>query len=110
MPELQIIPNPGGSPKLVRDSWTLAGQDDWHEPPGQNPDRFELLENVLPVVNNNLERRWGTAAFAIFAIISRRMFSVFFPTSGRLRLIFTAADGLGTGYGAGGSLNNRVMG
>lgn len=48
-----------GQWRYMRPSFMAAGQDSFTLPPGQNPDMFEQLTNVLPPVQGNLQRRWG---------------------------------------------------
>jgi hypothetical protein len=46
-----------------RQTFFLAGQDSFTEPPSQSPDSFELLTNVLPTLRGSLQRRWGYQTF-----------------------------------------------
>jgi hypothetical protein len=45
--------------RYVRDSWHVAGVDNFTQPPTQNPDLFEILTNVMPPVTGVFLRRWG---------------------------------------------------
>src|ERR1035437_9758605 len=49
--------------RYSRARWTAAGIDDFVEPPGQNPDNFELLTNVRPPIDGVMRRRFGYASF-----------------------------------------------
>ena len=72
MPELNII---GAKEKnryfpyqsafrVTRKSFYQAGQDSFTAPPAQNPDMFQALTNVEPVLQGNLQRRRGYTLFS----------------------------------------------
>ena len=48
-----------GQWRYIRSTFALAGQDSFTLPPSQNPDMFELLQNILPPAQQSLQRRWG---------------------------------------------------
>lgn len=55
--------NKTGSFRYLRESFATAGQNSFDCPPGQNPDLFEQLWNVMPPVTGSLRRRWGYRTF-----------------------------------------------
>lgn len=64
MPESNLITQWGsyflkGNFRLVRNTFALAGQDSFTDPPAQNTDLFSQLLNVQPPVKGDLNRRWG---------------------------------------------------
>src|ERR1700676_4774869 len=72
MPELNII---GAKEKnryfpyqsafwVTQKSFYQAGQDSFTAPPAQNPDMFQALTNVEPVLQGNLQRRRGYTLFS----------------------------------------------
>jgi len=61
---LDVTPNEEALFRYARRTWTTCGVDNYTAPPGQNPDLFELLTNVLPPMTGVLHRRWGYRAFA----------------------------------------------
>ena len=52
-----------GSFRVTRKTFTLAGQDSFTNPPGQDPDKFTLLTNLEPTLQSNLQRRRGYNQF-----------------------------------------------
>jgi hypothetical protein len=99
MPETKIQPgslNPRAL-ELVRQSFWDASVDNFTKPPAQNPDAFETLKDVEPVVDNRLNRRRGYTLLSNPVTAARRMFETHFSTTGgtRNRIILTAADGSG---------------
>jgi hypothetical protein len=48
---------------VTRKSFWQAGQDSFTNPPSQNPDMFQQLINVEPVLQGNLQRRRGYTSF-----------------------------------------------
>lgn len=49
--------------RYARRTWRGAGVDNFTEPPNENEDNFEILQNVLPPVQNVIQRRFGYATF-----------------------------------------------
>src|SRR3990167_1377131 len=104
MPESQVRPAHNNQRALVyeRQSFWEATVDNFVNPPGQDPDHFDTLENVEPVTDNTLTRRRGYELLANPVCAARRMFDAHFA-SGANRIILTASDGSGTS-----SLQNQV--
>jgi hypothetical protein len=50
--------------RFARKTWQTCGIDSYTAPPAQNPDMFEILNNILPPQTGVLRRRWGYRAFA----------------------------------------------
>jgi hypothetical protein len=50
--------------RVTRKSFWQAGQDSFTQPPAQNPDMFQALTNVEPVLQGNLQRRRGYTQFS----------------------------------------------
>lgn len=50
--------------RVTRKSFWQAGQDSFTQPPSQNPDMFQALTNVEPVLQGNLQRRRGYTLFS----------------------------------------------
>lgn len=106
MPEFQNISVEDGIIKYARRSFMLAGEDVFTDPPAQDPDSFNQLDNVTPGVRPRLIRRWGTTRFddaTPMRVTARRIYETHF-TNGRNRFILAASDSSG---GAGN--NNRVV-
>src|SRR5882762_7153521 len=67
MPELNIIGAKEknryfpyqGALRATRKSFWTAGQDSYTLPPAQNPDLFQLMTNVEPVIQGPLKKRRG---------------------------------------------------
>lgn len=64
MPESTLVTQWGssflrGRFRLVRNTFAMAGVDSFSDPPAQNPDMFEVLTNVVPPVQGDIDRRWG---------------------------------------------------
>jgi len=98
------IPSDDGTARLVRNSFRLAGTDDFTPPPSQDSDSFQALHNVMAGVRGGrLLRRWGTTLFSTPAINARRIFEAHF-INGRNRFILTASNGSG-----GGGPDNTVL-
>ena len=49
--------------RYTRKSWLQAGTDQFVQAPAENPDSFELLQNVLSPLTNTWRRRYGYRAF-----------------------------------------------
>lgn len=41
------------------DDFTGVGQDSFSTPPAQNPDMWERLTNIMPIIQKGMQRRWG---------------------------------------------------
>ena len=104
MPETIVRPSHSNPRALTleRASFYDAGVDNFTKPPAQNPDAFETLENVEPIVDNRLNRRRGYTLFSNPLVVPRRIFEAHF-TSGANRLILAAADASGTSV-----IDNRI--
>ena len=50
--------------RVNRNSFWAAGQDSFTSPPSQNPDKFQVLNNVEPVLQGGLQRRRGYSLFS----------------------------------------------
>ena len=49
--------------RYSRETFRMAGVDNWIVPPAQNQDAFELLTNVQPPAAGVLSRRYGYRTF-----------------------------------------------
>lgn len=49
----------GGGFRVTRKSFYQAGQDSFTQPPAQNPDLFQSLTNIEPILQGTLKRRRG---------------------------------------------------
>ena len=94
MPEHQIIPGEDGNLYWTRRSFRQARIDDFTDPPAQNPDAFEVLDNVLVGAENSIQRRWGYTLWSNPSMNAKRLFEVHFA-NGRNRFIGTASDTTG---------------
>lgn len=90
---------------LERKSFWEASVDGFTKPPAQVPDKFEVLEDVEPIVDNRINRRRGYTLLSNPVTAARRMFELHFTTTGgtRNRLLLTAADQTGIA-----SKDNRI--
>lgn len=50
---------PTPTQRFVRTNFIGAGLDNFAQPPSQDPQMFEVLNNVMPIVNGTLQKRWG---------------------------------------------------
>ena len=71
-------------------SFQDAGQNSYDCPPGQDPNDFELLTNVLPVTKGGLQRRWGYVRWAAPSTVVRRLYE-YQNDSTLTRLIFAVS-------------------
>jgi len=75
MPESRAHETNFGSTKIMRQSFYEAGLDDNSTAPAQDPELFEILENVLPSTVGALEPRWGYTLFNNpGAVVWRRLY------------------------------------
>ena len=82
--------------RFYRDSFVEAGQESYYSPPSQNPDAFEIYENVLPAVGRDLKRRWGNAQWngtATALTSTRRMWHYMNVVGGARRIVANAFPG-----------------
>lgn len=64
MPEATLIEiEPGECLLYSRKAFFAGGMDGYTQPPAQNEDLFEALENVLPAKDGQFHKRWGTNRF-----------------------------------------------
>jgi len=67
MADARITPlkvnEPEGTYRYTRAMWEAAGVDNHMLPPAQDPDKFEVLSNIMPPATNILKRRWGYRPF-----------------------------------------------
>lgn len=66
MPEFIAIPErvlDNREVRYTRRSFRDVGQDDFTQPPSQNPDLCDVMSNILPPPNGVLQRRWGYRTF-----------------------------------------------
>ena len=70
-----------------------AGQDSYQTPPAQDEEMFELLENVLPPVRGDFQRRWGYRLFNNPSLTARRMYE-FQDNAGSRRIVLTNSAGI----------------
>lgn len=66
MPEFQAQPinvQDHQNVRVARSTFRDVGVDNFTQPPAQNPDAFEVLDNVLPPMQGVLQRRWGYRPF-----------------------------------------------
>jgi len=126
MPDAQITPleSEKGLYRYTRRDWRGAGIDNFTNPPGQNPDRFLALTNIMPPETNSLLRRWGYRSFkpqldtgssiasdehtpsanAAAVLKARHLYDYENQTLAERTVIATVADATGTG-----SLTNKVI-
>lgn len=127
MRDAQVAPfqiDPNGLFRYTRTSWRSAGVDNYTKAPGQNPDRFLQLTNILSPEQNVLLRRWGYRSFkpqldngatassdenvpsanALPTIKANQLYDFEDNTLGERTIIATASDGSGMG-----SLTNQVV-
>jgi hypothetical protein len=80
----------------VRNSFFSAGLDNFHRAPGQDQDAFEVLENILPVKNGSLLRRWGYGKFntSALTIVPRGAFIYRHDTDGWRVIVLSSASEL----------------
>lgn len=66
MPEHVSIPfdEESSSYHYTRNSFEQAVLNDFENPPAQNPDHLEVMENVLPITKGTLDRRWGYSLYS----------------------------------------------
>lgn len=118
MPEAQITPLDTGNDlyRYTRKDWRGTGIDNFTNPPGQNPDRFLALTNIMPPQTNTLLRRWGYRSFkpkldlgasiaddeatpsanAAAVLKARRLYDYENQTLNERTIIATASDGTGS--------------
>jgi len=94
VPENEIKPGEDGNLYWSRRTFRRARIDDFSDPPAQDPDTFEALDNVLVGAENAIQRRWGYTLQTNPSSNSRRLFETHFA-NGRNRFVGTAADGSG---------------
>lgn len=49
--------------RYSRNRFLAAGIHNFDQPPAQDPDRFEILLNVMPTLTGVIQRRWGYRIF-----------------------------------------------
>lgn len=79
--------------RVTRNSFWQAGQDSFTRPPSQNPDMFQGLTNVEPVLQGNLQRRRGYSLFSSQSpsVPYRRGYSFRSETLNIRELVFTSS-------------------
>lgn len=83
--------------RYIRTQFIGTGVNNWDLPPAQNPDSFFQLNNVLPITQNILSRRWGYQTWNTTNAIEAQEGFVFRNNATNLRyIIFTATDGSGS--------------
>lgn len=69
-----------------------AGQDSYTQPPAQDQKLFEVLENVLPVTQGPLYKRWGYSLFNNPGSISRRLYEYQKDLTNDRRILISTPD------------------
>lgn len=91
MAEHQIIPldKSAGSYLYTRDSFDAAVLNNIETPTGQNPDNFEVLNNVMPVWRGSIEQRWGYRLYVTPSNLdaTRRLYEYQSDATGNRRLL-----------------------
>ena len=78
--------------KFFRRSFFEAGLADTNLPPAQDPDAFDVFENVLPIVDGVIKKRWGYALFHNPATTIRRMYEYQKDATLERRIILTSSS------------------
>lgn len=52
-----------GAFKYIQNQFWGVGQDSYTDPPAQNPSMFTSLNNIQPIIQGTLQRRWGYELF-----------------------------------------------
>lgn len=96
---------------MARESFNLAGQDSFTNPPAQNPDLFQKLTNVEPVFQGNLQRRRGYTLFANTAptVFFHDSFSYRNELQNFRRLVWTSSSSVVTTDEAGNIISNPLF-
>ncbi len=69
-----------------------AGQDSYTQPPAQDQKIFEVLENILPVTQGPLYKRWGYALFNNIGSLPRRLYEYQKDLTGDRRILISTPD------------------
>lgn len=76
----------------VEADFRTAGQDSYTQPPAQDQKLFEVLENVLPVTQGPLYKRWGYSLFNNPGNIPRRLYEYQKDITGERRILVSTSD------------------
>lgn len=91
MPEHQVIPFDKGSNSYLysRDSFDFARLNNIETPTGQNPDNFDVMNNLMPVWRGSLEQRWGYRLYLTPSNLdaTRRLYEYQSDSTGNRRLL-----------------------
>jgi hypothetical protein len=97
MAEFQIIPfdKAAGSYFYTRDSFDAAKLNNIETPTGQNPDDFDILNNLMPVWRGSLEQRWGYRLYLTPSNLdaTRRLYEYQSDSTGNRRLLICGTLG-----------------
>ncbi len=52
-----------GAIRYIRDNFTGTGQDSYTQPPAQDQSQWQTLNNILPITDGSLRRRWPLTTF-----------------------------------------------
>ena len=89
--------------KYTWNTFIDAGVDNFSAPPTQNPEMFELLTNVMPIVDGSLDRRWGYQLWNDSTVEHKQFFPYRNETANQQLLVGTG-DTFTAVYGEDGSL------
>lgn len=97
MPEHVSIPfdQESSSYHYTRNSFEQAVLNDFENPPAQNPDHLEVMENVLPITKGTLDRRWGYSLYStpLNLTSTSRMYEYQSDSTGNRRLLVCGTNG-----------------
>lgn len=97
MPEHTATPfdKSAGSYLYSRDSFDMAQLNNIETPTGQNPDDFEVLNNLMPVWRGGLEQRWGYRLYITPANLTStsRLYEYQSDVTGNRRLLVCGVNG-----------------
>src|SRR5581483_4159470 len=90
----QRMQNSDAEFSYVRNSFFTAGQDSFTSPPAQDPEMFEKLTNIQPVVSGTLKRRWGYGGWSGSLVATPlRMSEYQRDTDGLRRIVVSSSNG-----------------
>ena len=94
MPETSVIQESPRLIRLVRRSFLQAGQDGFTKPPSQDPDLFELVENILPSIDGPIRKRWGMTQFSDTVSLVAQIIQEYRTDDGtKVRLLLSGTEG-----------------
>jgi hypothetical protein len=60
--------------RYLRDNFMNTGQNSFENPPAQDQQMWQSLENVMPILNGSLEQRWGYDLFTALINSANRLY------------------------------------